>query len=66
MDIPSSDADKALFSSLSSQQLHLLSIWLIGELINQIDEGYAHPDLVFSLTRMAQKIRLIAKNKDKR
>lgn len=64
MYLPSSEAEKQLINSLSSEQLYMLSMWLTNELIDRIDEGYEHPDLVCSLVRMAQKIQLMAKIKN--
>ena len=49
--------------SLDSQQLALVASWLLSELECRVEEGYSHPDLVWSLAWMSQKLWILSSNK---
>ena len=62
---PQNPAEQQLVESLDSQQLALVANWLLSELEYRVDEGYRHPDLVWSLAWMSQKLWIFSSNKQK-
>lgn len=59
-------AEQELVESLDSQQLALVASWLLSELEHRVEEGYRHPDLVWSLAWMSQKLWIFSSNKQKK
>lgn len=55
--------ERQLVESLDSQQLALVASWLLSELECRVEEGYSHPDLVWSLAWMSQKLWIFSSNK---
>ena len=55
--------ERQLVESLDSQQLALVASWLLSELEYRVEEGYSHPDLVWSLAWMSQKLWIFSSNK---
>ncbi|ESA32166.1 hypothetical protein N836_26610 [Leptolyngbya sp. Heron Island J] len=60
---PQNPVEQQLVESLDSQQLELVANWLLSELELRVDEGYRHPDLVWSLAWMSQKLWILSSNK---
>lgn len=60
---PQNPVEQQLVESLDSQQLALVANWLLSELELRVDEGYRHPDLVWSLAWMSQKLWIFSANK---
>ena len=60
---PQNPVEQQLVESLDSQQLALVANWLLSELELRVDEGYRHPDLVWSLAWMSQKLWIFSANR---
>ncbi|MEM8612218.1 MAG: hypothetical protein AAGF93_09390 [Cyanobacteria bacterium P01_H01_bin.105] len=60
---PKNLAEQQLIESLDAQQLTLVAAWLLSELEHRLDEGYRHPDLIWSLAWMSQKLWIFSSNK---
>ncbi len=63
--LPQNSAEQQLVESLDSQQLTIVANWLLSELEHRVDEGYQHPDLVWSLAWMSQKLWILSARKHK-
>lgn len=60
---PKNLAEQQLIQSLNSQQLALVATWLLSELEHRLEEGYRHPDMVWSLAWMSHKLWILSSNK---
>lgn len=62
---PQNPIEQQLVESLDAQQLALVANWLLSELELRVEEGYTHPDLVWSLAWMSQKLWIFSSNRQK-
>lgn len=60
---PKNLAEQQLIESLDAEQLALVAAWLLSELEHRLDEGYRHPDLIWSLAWMSQKLWIFSSTK---